>query len=250
MCKLCVFAGTGEGRELIDRLSGRGARITACVATEYGEAILGGHADVEVCHGRMDRAEMADFLRRGKFDAVIDATHPYAAQATENIASACREAGAPCMRLARASGATEADGVFVKDTAACAAYLKDTQGNILLTTGSKELPAFHDLAERLYARVLPMRSSLEACAVCGIAPSRIIAMQGPFDEEMNLAMLRAVNARYLVTKDTGDAGGYAAKIAAARKLGATCVVIGRPTREAGLSMEEIVDQRQPQSRGW
>ena len=166
MCKLCVFAGTGEGRELIDRLSGRGARITACVATEYGEAILGGHADVEVCHGRMDRAEMADFLRRGKFDAVIDATHPYAAQATENIASACREAGAPCMRLARASGATEADGVFVKDTAACAAYLKDTQGNILLTTGSKELPAFHDLAERLYARVLPMRSSLEACAVC------------------------------------------------------------------------------------
>lgn len=78
MCKLCVFAGTGEGRELIDRLSGRGARITACVATEYGEAILGGHADVEVCHGRMDRAEMADFLRRGKFDAVIDATHPYA----------------------------------------------------------------------------------------------------------------------------------------------------------------------------
>lgn len=241
MCKLCVFAGTGEGRELIDRLSGRGARITACVATEYGEAILGGHADVEVCHGRMDRAEMADFLRRGKFDAVIDATHPYAAQATENIASACREAGAPCMRLARASGATEADGVFVKDTAACAAYLKDTQGNILLTTGSKELPAFHDLAERLYARVLPMRSSLEACAACGIAPSRIIAMQGPFDEEMNLAMLRAVNARYLVTKDTGDAGGYAAKIAAARKLGATCVVIGRPTREAGLSMEEIVD---------
>ena len=140
MCRLCVFAGTGEGRELIDHLSGRGARITACVATEYGEAILGGHADVEVCHGRMDGAEMADFLRRGKFDAVIDATHPYAAQATENIAAACREAGAPCMRLARTSGATETDGVFVKDAAACAAYLKDTQGNILLTTGSKNCP--------------------------------------------------------------------------------------------------------------
>ena len=54
MCKLCIFAGTSEGRELIEALSGRGAKITACVATEYGEVLLGSHSDVRILAGRMN----------------------------------------------------------------------------------------------------------------------------------------------------------------------------------------------------
>ena len=56
MCKICVFAGTSEGRALIGRLSGRGAQITACVATEYGEELLGCHTDVEIRAERLDAA--------------------------------------------------------------------------------------------------------------------------------------------------------------------------------------------------
>ena len=90
MCKLCVFAGTSEGRSLIEALTGRGAAITACVATEYGEVLLGSHSDVRVLAGRMNVEEMTALLRAEAFDAVVDATHPYADVVTQNIAAACR----------------------------------------------------------------------------------------------------------------------------------------------------------------
>ena len=61
-------------------------------------------------------------------------------------------------------------------------------------------------------------------------------MQGPFDEEMNLAMLRATRAAWLVTKDTGDAGGYAAKLRAAERAHAKVIVIGRPAQREGQTL--------------
>ena len=240
MYSLCVFAGTSEGRWLVELLAGRGLEITARVATDYGEALLGEHPDVQVQSGRMDADEMAAFLARERFDLCVDATHPYAALATENIASACERANVPYLRLLRSSGAGEDDGAFVPDAAACAEFLRKTDGNILLTTGSKELPAFcadEGVRARVYARVLPMAASLRICADCGVQPDRILAMQGPFDEEMNLAMLRAARAHWLVTKDTGDAGGYAAKLRAAERAGARVVVIGRPVQRDGLPLE-------------
>ena len=243
MCKICIFAGTSEGRELIEALTGRGAAITACVATEYGEVLLGEHSDVRILAGRMNVEEMTALLRAEAFDAVVDATHPYADVVTQNIAAACREVGATYLRLLRGSSMAEGDGVFVPDVEACIDYLRSTEGNILLTTGSKQLPQFcanPDLRARIYARVLPMQASLQTCADCGIAPDHIIAMQGPFDEALNCAMLRAVNARYMVTKDTGGAGGYGAKIAAAKRAGAQAVVIGRPAQVEGLSPEEML----------
>lgn len=243
MCKICIFAGTSEGRALIEALTGRGAAITACVATEYGEVLLGAHPDVRILAGRMDAKEMTALMRAEAFDAVVDATHPYADVVTQNIAAACREVDANYLRLLRGSGMAEGDGAFVPDVAACVDYLRSTEGNILLTTGSKQLPEFcqdPDLRARIYARVLPMQASLQTCADCGIAPDHIIAMQGPFDEALNCAMLRAVNARYMVTKDTGGAGGYGAKIAAAKRAGAQVVVIGRPAQVEGLSPEEML----------
>ena len=243
MCRICVFAGTTEGRELIDALAGRGAELTACVATAYGEALLSSATGVRVCTGRMDEREMADFFRAEQFDRVIDATHPYADRATENIFSACAETDTPYQRLLRASTAEAQDGACVPDVAACVEYLRGTKGNVLLTTGSKELPAFCEdpaLRGRIYARVLPMAASLEICADCGIRPDHILAMQGPFDEDMNLAMLRATRAAWLVTKDTGDTGGYAAKLRAAERAGARVVVIGRPAQREGQALCEVL----------
>lgn len=249
MCRICVFAGTTEGRRLIERLCGRGARLAACVATEYGEVLLGSHEDVEILAGRMDEAQMCEMLAGERFDLVVDATHPYAAVVTENLRAACRTTATEYLRLLRPSCSEDGDGVFVRDTAECVEYLKQTTGNILLTTGSKELPAFcadDALRGRLYARVLPMAASLKICEECGIAPDHILAMQGPFSEELNVAMLRAVGASVMVTKDTGGAGGYGAKISAAQKAGAQTVIIGRPIQREGVDLEgavQIIEDR-------
>lgn len=243
MCRICVFAGTTEGRRLIERLCGRGVRLTACVATEYGEVLLGSHEDVEILAGRMDEAQMRELFVRERFNLVVDATHPYAAVVTENLRKTCRITSTEYLRLLRPSCSENGDGVFVRDVAECVEYLKRTTGNVLLTTGSKELPAFcadDALRGRLYARVLPMAASLKICQECGIAPDHILAMQGPFSEEMNVAMLRFVGASVLVTKDTGGAGGYGAKISAAQKTGAQTVIIGRPAQREGVDLERAV----------
>ena len=113
---------------------------------------------------------------------------------------------------------------------------------MFLTTGSKDLPRFcanEELRVRIYARVLPIKRSLDICAECGIPGERIIAMQGPFEEELNAAMFRMADARYVVTKDTGSAGGYAEKIRAAQKAGAQAVIIGRPQQADGVGLDEL-----------
>lgn len=239
MCKICIFAGTSEGRRLIERLAGRGAELVACVATGYGEVLLGERDGVRIHSGRMDAAQMEAFLVQERFDLAVDATHPYADRATENIIDACKSAGVEYLRLLRASDSEDADGVFVENTAACVEYLKTTTGDILLTTGSKELPAYAELRERLYVRVLPMLQSLKICEDCGVTPDRIIAMQGPFDEDMNLAILRSTGTKIMVTKDTGGPGGYGAKVSAARKAGVQTVVIGRPVQREGISLDAV-----------
>ena len=242
MSEICVFAGTSEGRRLVWRLRGRGARLTACVATEYGAELLGTHADVRVRVGRLDLEAMKSMLREERFDAVVDATHPYADRATENIAAACGAEGVAYLRLERSGSADSSDGVFVQDAAGCAEYLKTTEGAVLLTTGSKDLAAFcadGALRGRLFARVLPNADSLKACLENGIPADRIFAMQGPFDEDMNCAMLRAAGAKYIVTKDSGSAGGYAAKIRAAEKCGVCPVILGRPPQREGQPFEAV-----------
>lgn len=240
MSKICIFAGTSEGRKLVERLCGRGLQMTVCVATEYGEVLLGEHPDVEIRAGRMDQTQMEAMLRGGGFDLVVDATHPYADKVTENIAAACRNTGVEYLRLLRDSNSDDSDGIFIENTAACVEYLKNTEGNILLTTGSKELPAYKELSDRIYVRVLPMQVSLDICAQSGIAPERIIAMQGPFDEELNLALLKMTRAKYMVTKDTGGPGGYGAKISAAKKAGVHAIIIGRPVQREGLDLDAVI----------
>ena len=62
-------------------------------------------------------------------------------------------------------------------------------------------------------------------------------MQGPFSEELNVAMMRSVHAKWMVTKESGKAGGFGEKVSAAKKAGVGLVVIGRPA-EDGISLED------------
>ena len=243
MCKLCVFAGTTEGRELVEFLCGQEVSVTACVATEYGETLLIPRENLTVSAQRLTQEEMEALFSRENYDMVIDATHPYASVVTENIASACEKAGVRYQRLLRTGCKAGEDAVFVPDIPAAVDYLNGTEGTILLTTGSKELAKYAFLAnfaDRVYARVLPMEESLHLCQSAGLKPAHILAMQGPFSVDMNVAMLKSVGAKYLVTKDSGTAGGFDEKVTAARTAGATLLVIGRPPQREGLTLPETI----------
>ncbi len=245
MYKFCLFAGTKEGRTLTEFLSTQPVALTVCVATAYGEAYLPDSKNLTVLTGPLELLDIQNLLAENSFDLVIDATHPYASQITENIQTACRKLQNKYLRLLREAGEAPAGTVFVADIEEAIGYLSAKQGNILLTTGSKDLKHYAQIdnfAQRVYARVLPMETSLTACRDTGLKPDHIIAMQGPFSKEMNVAMLQSLNCNYLVTKDCGLAGGFAEKAAAAMETGAELIVIGRPKQETGLSYNQMIQR--------
>lgn len=244
MCKICIFAGTTEARWLVELLSTQPVAVTACVATEYGETLLPEANNVTVRSGRIPVGEIIEMLSETKFDLVIDATHPYAASITESVARACAETGTEYLRLLREESDKVSGVQYASSAEDAAAFLSKTDGNILLTTGSKDLKTYSrikDFTARVYARVLPLDASLTLCREAGVQPSHILAMQGPFSEKMDTAMLRAVSAKWLVTKDGGEAGGFPAKVAAARKAGADVLVIGRPKQREGKSFSQVLE---------
>ena len=100
MCKKAVvFAGTTEGRTISEYLSRSGIKVTASAATEYGGELLEETEYLAVRTGRMDQREMQQFLEEEQPDIVVDATHPYAAEVTENIRAACRQTQTEYIRL-------------------------------------------------------------------------------------------------------------------------------------------------------
>ena len=238
--KVLLFGGTGEGRALAEWMLARGLDATVCVATEYGETLLPEGMQVHV--GRLDADGMAA-LMADDYTLVIDATHPYAVEVTENIRAASERTGLPYLRLLRQSDGEDLCHKAENMTVA-AEMLERLPGNVLLTTGSKELDHFArpGLRERCFPRVLPMADSLERCLALGFPPRNIICMQGPFTREMNVATLHQFHIDTLVTKDTGGYGGFRAKAEAAKEAGCALLVVERPRNETGLTLEEI--QRQ------
>lgn len=244
---ILVFAGTTEGRQLIEALlKMKNMFVCACVATEYGKEILEHEPsqNLEINAGRLDLEQMQRLMDRG-FDMVIDATHPYATVVTDNIKSACNQTSTRYIRLLRDKTDFGSDCVFVENTEAAVEYLNTTKGNVLLTTGSKELVKYtevHDYQERLYARVLPMEEVLKSCNQIGFTGKHLICMQGPFSYEMNKAMLNQLNCCYMVTKDTGKEGGAYEKYQAAKAAGATLVVVGRTQQDKGMSFKQVINE--------
>lgn len=244
MKEIVIFAGTTEGRELSEYLAEAEIRHTVCVATEYGEVVLKEHPQTVIHKGRMNREEIREFLEKGEFAAVVDATHPYAEAVTENIRQAVNGLEIPYLRLQRetVSGGVDGKTVFFESNEACAKALEKTEGNILLTTGSKELAVYcaeEKVRNRLYVRVLPGIESLQLCMEQGIVGKQILAMQGPFSVEMNEAILHQYHIACMVTKESGKAGGYQEKIQAAENAGIPVYVIGRPKEKDGLSFAQV-----------
>ncbi len=144
-----VFSGTTEGRSFSRALAALGAAVTVCVATELGAEEQGCTDGITVRTGRLDAEGMTALLRSAAL--CVDATHPYAAEATRNIRAAAAAAGVEYHRLLRPASPLPTGSVVLADAARAAAYLADRPGRVLLATGAKELPAFAALdPARLY----------------------------------------------------------------------------------------------------
>lgn len=301
--KILIYAGTTEGRLLAQQLSRAGIACDVHVATEYGQMVMPELPGVQVHVGRLTEEEMHALLKqhRKSYLAVVDATHPYATEVSKYIRKSVEGLDIPYLRLLRKMESngrklqqltaeiepikkdlTSGTVCYFEDYTSCANALMHTTGNILLTTGSKELHTFlqasdretisdreafgggkvsvkdtrasegenalkmsepkaiKSLRERLFVRVLPGTASIALCEQAGIRGKQILAMQGPFSKEMNLAMIHQFSIRYLVTKESGAHSGFQEKLEAAQEAGIVTCIIGKKEKEQGVSFSEVI----------
>ena len=243
MSSVVIYAGTTEGYKLAKILADSGIKCDVCVATEYGSHLAAGNDNICVHSGRLDADGMRKLYAESGCELVVDATHPYATEVTRTVRDSVSDTAIEYMRLLRPS-CEASDGVLYYDSAAeCAKALTSVEGNILLTTGSKELGVFcadQALRDRLTVRVIPGIESISICNDNGIAPGRIVAAQGPFTEEENIALIHRYNISHLVTKESGITGGEDTKLSAAYKTHTTVHMIRRPDDTEGYSFAEII----------
>ena len=236
---------------MAEALCARQIDCMASVATEYGREVMRQQEHLVIREGRMGEPEMEELMRTGTFLAVVDATHPYAVEVTEHIKESAKKTNLPYLRLSRSTAAereiAEHEWMIhtVADTQECVELLSKLPGNILLTTGSKELHAYaarEEIRERLFVRVLPGVESIEICHREQIPGKQIIAMQGPFGTELNEALIRQYDIGVLVTKESGQAGGFPEKIRAAEHTKIPVVMIQNPEQAGGMSMEKVLSE--------
>ena len=241
MIHTLIFGGTTEGRQALLREPD----AVVCVTSDYARSLLPPGTDCRV--GALNRAEMLDLMQSLRPRRVIDATHPYAVQVQANIRFCCSHLDIPLIRIERPAdeqGDWRNQVRTVRDSREAAEMLSETEGPIFLTTGSHTLSVYTRVIppERLYVRVLPSMESLRLCQEAGILPSHICAMQGPFSQDLNLALFKELHIRTMVTKDSGAAGGLMEKVRAALALDIDILLIRRPNSEHSDTKDSCGEQ--------
>ena len=255
--KILIFGGTTEGRELADAFSKAGIPHVVSVATEYGKEIELNSGEESLIVGRKNKDEIVSLLSDGEYSLVVDATHPFATLVSSEIEAACRETKTEYLRLKRPLDKWDEEGAIkVASVAEASKALESVMGNILILTGSKDLSELlSGISDRsrVYARVLPSVDSLNKCLEAGLSGRQIIAMQGPFSHDMNVALIKEAGAKVILTKESGSSGGFEEKLSAARECGVKCVVIespekrDAPDRNSCKSVKEVLDRLQIKS---
>ncbi|MCP8939826.1 cobalt-precorrin-6A reductase [Alsobacter sp. SYSU M60028] len=224
--RVLVLGGTTEATALARALAGRVefaptlslAGRTDRPAAQPIPARVGGFGGV---------AGLADYLRSEGIEAVVDATHPFAARMSEHAAQACREAGVPLVALTRPPW-TPGPGdrwIDVPDMAGAVDALGEVPRTVFLTVGRLSLPAFAARPEHTY-----VVRTIDEPGEGPLPPRvRLIRARGPFAEEDEVALMRREGVDIVVSKNSGGEA-TSAKLAAARRLGLPVVMVRRPPR--------------------
>jgi precorrin-6A/cobalt-precorrin-6A reductase len=237
MRRILILGGTTEARRLAERLAMRDdLAVTVSLAGRTREPAS---QTVPVRIGGFGGAQgLADYLAAERIDALIDATHPYAAIMSANAARAAEIADVPLLALRRPPWiAIPGDRwTEVADTAEAVRALGEAPRHVFLALGRNEIGAFAQAPQHFYLvrSVDPVEPPLAVpCAF-------YVTGRGPFTEEDDSALMieHAIDA--IVAKNSGGAATYG-KIAAARALSLPVILLRRPEMPQVPAVEAIDD---------
>ncbi len=214
-----VIGGTKDSRNFLEKYVDYEKNIIVSTATEYGGKLLE-NLDVKISSEKMDKTAMLDFVKKNKIKKIIDTSHPYAFEVSKNAMEVAEESDIIYYRFERETVDLLPKKYSKFETMEeLLKYVESLNGNILVTLGSNNVPLFKNIKNlaNIYFRILPKWDMVKRCEDNNILPKNIIAMQGPFTEAMNIAMIEQLNIKYLITKKAGDTGGEREKVFACDK---------------------------------
>lgn len=235
--KILVMGGTREGIEISKRLREMGFYTVVTTKTDYGSTLAERYSDVVISRESTDKT-LEDIVREYNISLLIDATHPFALNASKRAIEVSRECNIPYVRYERPRKRYE-DALYVRDfQEAAKKALEIGRKNILYLGGIKNLKTVVDIIgrERVVARVLPT-SVVEALKL--LPPKNIIGMEGVFSKGLNKYLLLDYNCDVLITKDSGDTGGLNEKVLGAREANAKVIIVERPKLDYPLLFHSI-----------
>ncbi len=238
MYRILIFGGTTEGRLMAEYCLLHEIQAEICVTTDYAAQLLPVSEIIKISVGKLNADEMAEKIGISGYETVIDATHPYAVEASRNIRNACQKANASCYRIIRDSCIHE--GEIVSSMNELIELLNRNDSVILSTLGSKELDsltAVKNYRERIWVRALPTEEIRSSFISQGYREEHLIAEKGPFTVMQNISHIKKSGAEILVTKESGAAGGYPEKAEAVRICGIDLITVKRP-EESGITLAE------------
>lgn len=230
-----VIGGTSESVEAAAYLTSKGTRVTVSVATDMGAALYDDFS-VKLWVGYLNREQFTERMLAEKITHVLDASHPFAVEVTRTVKAVCQALGLAYFRYTRRDAMAEAplmpEIYRVADGREAARWINRLPGHAALLTGVKTLDIYRDYVidfqQRCYARVLDNEASKARCREMFEDENHWQAKMPPFDVEANRRFLRDSQAKILVTKDSGAAGGLPEKLEAARLEGVVVILIRRP----------------------
>ena len=246
---ILFLAGTSDARALAIQLQNQGYPLLATVVTESAAESLTTH-QIPNQVGRLSVDDMTALIQKQNMTCVIDASHPYAEEASKTAIAAARACEIPYIRYERPKEQFLSPLITEVESYEDAAKLAQShKGTIMLTTGSKTLEIFTKYLMReeirLICRMLPNVGNMEKCNQLGIKQKDIIAIQGPFSEALNRALCEQYDVTLLITKESGKVGAVDEKVTAALKLGIPVILIKRPAIEYEnlcVSFEEVTQR--------
>lgn len=240
---ILLIGGTSETAPLASGLAEAGYGILVSTATD-SRLDVGSHPRISRRTGRLDEEGIVALGQEKGVRAIVDAAHPYATAVHETAENAAKRLGIPCLVFRRPEAPVpEGPVCFAADHAEAAEMAFADGRPVLLTTGSRNLGPYAEAARRsgvpLAIRVLDAPESLAACRAAAIPEERTLAGRGPFSLKENLAAIRRFGIGMIVTKESGRAGGFDAKLAAARQANCRLIVLRRPeTAASGLTFDD------------
>ena len=227
---ILIFGGTTEGRLAVETLDEAGAPYFYSTRGE-AQAITCRHG--QRITGALDGEAMAAFCREKEIRLLVDAGHPFAERLRQTIAGVAHRMGIPVVRLERQYPERAADIHWCDSFDEAIRRLEaDGVGRLLALTGVQTIDklAPYWLRHETYFRVLDRPESVELALRQGFPRERLCFYH---DDAADEALFEALRPEAILTKESGESGGFPQKVAAARRLGIAVYAVCRPALPDG-----------------